>query len=322
MRLVAVTRILNESDIVEAFVRHTAALVDYHVLLDNGSTDATLDILASLRAEGLGLEVHQSSAVVFAESVQNNFLFRQAAGVCGADWVLPLDADEFVDVRGLPGALRAALQGEASDAVKVRVREYVSSPGDDAAELLVPVRITHARALTDNMKVIARGGLLARDADLQPGGHGIRAGGDDVPWEVLEGVVYAHYAVRSPWQWITKFTIGWSKVLAAGPTTTARGYSDHYREPFRVLKTAPADILLNPYFMQFCHNEAGLMVDPLPYHGIPLRYTRPVDQAMRAVQALMAHLETLSLRHGERVEAEACRQIAATCVGNAGSEEG
>ncbi len=309
MRLVAITRILNEADIVEAFVRHTAALVDHHILLDNGSTDATLDILQALRAEGLSLEVHHNSAVAFAELAQNNFLFQLAAGDRGADWVLPLDADEFVDARGQPGGLRAALRAGTEAVWKTRVREYIPAPQDDRFELLLPARITWARAPTDNMKVIARGELLERCADLEPGGHGLRIGGNEVPWDVLDGVVYAHYALRSPWQWISKFVIGWSKLLAAGSKTVAGGFSNHYREPFRVLKTTPAEILRNPFFMAFQHNEAGLTFDPLPYLGTPLRYTSPVDHEMRAVRALMTHLENLSVRYGELAEREADRPL-------------
>jgi hypothetical protein len=298
MRLVAVTRILNEADIVEAFVRHSAALVDHHVLLDNGSTDRTPEILAALRAEGVSLELHHSRAVSFAESEQNNFLFALASRERGADWVLPLDADEFIDDRGVPGGLRAALRADGPDALKLRVREYIPTPADDPAELLVPARITHARAPTDNAKVVARAALIHRGADLQPGGHAIRVAEGEVPWTFLEGAVHAHYATRSPWQWITKFVIGWSKVLAAGPAMVQSGHSNHYREPFRVLKTAPADILRNPFFMAYRHNEPDLAVDPLPYRGAALRYTRAVDHQMRAVQVLMAHLESLSEHHG------------------------
>ena len=63
MRLVAISRILNEADIVEAFVRHTSTLVDHHILLDNGSTDATLNIQSALHGEGLSIEVHHSDAI-------------------------------------------------------------------------------------------------------------------------------------------------------------------------------------------------------------------------------------------------------------------
>jgi glycosyltransferase involved in cell wall biosynthesis len=299
MKLVAVTRILNEADIVEAFVRHTAALVDHHILLDNGSTDATLDILKSLYIEGLSLEVHHSAKVAFAETEQNNYLFLLAAGLRGADWVMPLDTDEFIDTPDNGTALRTALSANTPDAFKVRVREFVATPDDDRNELLVTARITRARAPTDNLKVIARGSLLRRGARLWPGGHSVRFGEDEVPWQRLDGILYAHYASRSAWQWLSKFVIGWSKVLAAGPAEVKAGSSVHYRDPFRLLRTSPEAVLRNPAFLEMRQTHDGLVIDPLRYRGTPLQYTNPVDHQMRAVQALMTHLEKLSLHHGE-----------------------
>ena len=298
MRLIAISRILNEADIVEAFVRHTSALVDHHILLDNGSTDATLNILSSLHREGLNIEVHHSDAIAFAQTEQNNFLFRQAAGERGADWVLPLDADEFIDVRAGGAAMRAGLLTNTRDACKVRVREYIPSLEDDPAELLVLARIRRAYDPTNNVKVIARGNLLGSGGDLRPGSHSIHVRGHEVAWQILEDVVYAHYATRSSWQWVTKFVIGWSKVLAAGEPTVTAGHSRHYRDPFRLLKNDPAAILRNQYLLE-SRQGAGMATDPLPYRGGPLRYTTPIDHQMRAVQSLLTHLERLSMHHGE-----------------------
>ena len=92
MRLVAVTRIRNEDDIVEAFVRHHAAMVDHHVFLDNGSNDRTVEILKSLRTEGVGVSIFSNRSPVFVEVAQNTHLLRHALAL-GADWVLHLDCD-------------------------------------------------------------------------------------------------------------------------------------------------------------------------------------------------------------------------------------
>jgi hypothetical protein len=66
MRLVAASRVLNEDDILEAFVRHHAALVDHHIFLDNGSSDRSLAILRALQAEGLPLTVLQTGRRISA----------------------------------------------------------------------------------------------------------------------------------------------------------------------------------------------------------------------------------------------------------------
>ena len=303
MRIVAITRILNEADIVEAFVRHTAALVDHHILLDNGSSDATLAILSALQVEGMSLEVHHSPAIAFAESEQNQFLYRRAHAL-GAIWVLPLDTDEFVDTRSLNTGLLDALQAQGADAVNVRVREYIATDEDDAAELVIPNRIIYARPPSDNFKVILRASLLTHGGALLPGGHGVRLGGDQAMMRcpVMDGVLYAHYACRSPWQWVSKFTVGWSKVLAAGTETIAAGHSSHYREPFRILASDPAHILRNPYFMAPPAVNATMSVDPIWYLGGDLRHTVPVDYQMRAVQAVIGHVQSISTALGQHAD--------------------
>ncbi len=42
MRLVAVCKVLDEADIIEAFARHTAHYVVHQIILDNGSIDGTM----------------------------------------------------------------------------------------------------------------------------------------------------------------------------------------------------------------------------------------------------------------------------------------
>jgi len=56
-KIVAITTAKNEIDIVEAFVRHTLAVVNHLVILDNGSTDGTLAVLRALEREGLALTI-------------------------------------------------------------------------------------------------------------------------------------------------------------------------------------------------------------------------------------------------------------------------
>jgi hypothetical protein len=55
MRLAGVTILRDECDVVEAFVRHNAALLNRLYIVDNCSSDATPEILRRLAAEGLPL---------------------------------------------------------------------------------------------------------------------------------------------------------------------------------------------------------------------------------------------------------------------------
>jgi hypothetical protein len=143
MRLIAVSRVLNEDDIIEAFVRHHAPLVDHHVMLDNGSNDRTIEILRALKQEGARITVLQNRAPMFTESRYNTGLFRLAAGRFAANWVLFLDCDEFLDERRVPGGLRARLTEMAGTeaCLLMPMVTYHPMPDDDASESIVPRRI-------------------------------------------------------------------------------------------------------------------------------------------------------------------------------------
>ena len=51
MRLAGITIARNECDIVEAFVRHNEAVLDRLYILDNDSSDGTLEDSATARGE-------------------------------------------------------------------------------------------------------------------------------------------------------------------------------------------------------------------------------------------------------------------------------
>ncbi len=93
-RLVMTILVRDEADIIEANIRTHAALgVDAFAVMDNGSTDGTREILASL--------AHEFEMVILDEKgdYQQAKWMRKLAHVAkrelGADWVINNDADEF-----------------------------------------------------------------------------------------------------------------------------------------------------------------------------------------------------------------------------------
>ena len=305
MTIVAITRILNEADIVEAFARHTRHFVDAHIFVDNGSTDRTLAILAGLKAEGLPIEVYANGSVSFSEATALNFLFRRAVEHHGADWVIPLDTDEFIDVRCLGCTLGEYLAAKGrldrpARCIKIRWRQYIACPDDDPAVQVPPQRIVHAEAQpTAYLKIILPASLLAEGGEIQPGFHSATMpDGSECEWFAEDKIFLAHYSERSPWQWITKFVVGWSKVLAAGSETVSAGYAEHYRAPFAILRDRPRQILCEPMYMEQRHGRTDLLRDPIDYLGGALRYTPVIEPQMKMVQSLVGFVEALATQHG------------------------
>ncbi len=304
MKLVAASRILNESDIVEAFVRHTAGFVDHHVFVDNGSVDGTLRILENLKNEGLGITVFQSTSRSFVESKLNTFLYQTAVTSRGADWVLFLDTDEFIVDRELKQPLRDCIASfvarhGAPACMQVALREYHITP-DDPRDLVVASRITHCSPTGDTMKVIVSGNLIKRQAVIEPGNHGVRIDNATLcPTYREPTLTYAHFASRSPFQWLSKSIIGWAKILASGNEAINAGFSSHYKDPFEILRTNPKAILRDPRMMRTPTTPPELIHSPITYRGGPLKYTAETDYEMRAVQVLMQYLHDLASQHGE-----------------------
>ncbi len=299
--IVSLTRVLNEDDVIEAFIRHNARFVDHMLLLDNGSIDGTLDILRSLKAEGLPLTVLQTESVHFMERALNTVLYHAAMGAFAAKWLLFLDADEFIDERG--PALRPTLGVVPSDlaGASLLLRNY-TAPADAPPDLLVPRRQTLRDIVQPVViKCFVRGGLPSGMA-VEPGNHGVTLDGARLPTAALDGVFLAHYPVRDVLGSLVKAVIGRAKVLAAGQVEIAANSSEHYTGQLATMRDDPGRLLRNADLMAGVRDTRTLLHDPLDYQGGPLRYTAAGDVEMKAVRRLADAAEKLAASHGRLLD--------------------
>ena len=325
MRIVAITRILDEADIVEAFVRHAAHFVDHHIIMDNGSRDGTFEILKQLHAEGFPITIYQTPAISFRESDQLTGLFKEAVLQHGADWVACLDADEFYDDSRLGGVIDAHTGGgsprsapgvgmrsylEAIDrsgrnvvAIRAAWVHYNYTRKDDTSNNVLPRRITHRNKDYNDYKAIISKRLIAENGRIHNGSHDAWVPPGSSGESVIEPSLWVcHFGERSPAQYVSKVVRGWSKVLAAGPAVVAEGHAGHYRGPFEILRDRPHELLRAEWFLKHKNEGPHLVEDPMPYHGGDLRYTGPNDPEMQAFRALVGHLGEICSRYGRMIE--------------------
>jgi glycosyltransferase involved in cell wall biosynthesis len=136
----------NEADIIDAHVAfHLNAGVDFVLAIDNGSDDATTEILESYARDGHVELTRDDGELDQAAWVTG--LARRAATDFGADWVINSDADEFYWPRG--GTLKEVLSAVPAQYGGVRgmLRNFAPRPhGDDFFAERMTVRVCNPGA--------------------------------------------------------------------------------------------------------------------------------------------------------------------------------
>jgi predicted SAM-dependent methyltransferase len=303
MSLVAIAAVKNEVDVIEAFARHTLAFVNHLVILDNGSRDGTLDVLRCLEKEFDSLHVEEDPSLgKYQARHMTRLLHEHALGRHRAEWVLPLDADEFVVVP--PGASLVPDGADPDRPVALRWRTYVPDPSDDTSQPNPVLRMRHrlVREGWCHHKVLAPGRLAARDgATLRQGSHDLLVGGG--PAEAVGGAtLLAHFPLRTPAQYLAKVAINCLQYLAMPDRDAGNGW--HYRPLFDLLKHDAR--AFHAGFAEAARRYAVLggaagvpetLLDPLPYRGGPLKHTPPLDEDFRAWPVVLRHAEDLARRN-------------------------
>ncbi len=249
------------------------------MVLDNGSTDNTADILGQLSAEGLPLTIFTDASVGFWQSERMTKLMHLAAEELAPDWILPLDVDEFLATDGTP--LRDLLRRRMSP-VLVRWRSYVPHPSDDPGDRNPVSRIRHRLAAEghDWSKILIPADI-ARTGLIHQGNHDVTADGfEESERVILDGAWICHFPIRDPSQFITKIAIHNLQYFAR--SADRAGFGFHIKEQFRDLLNDWQEVsrsyaeVARTYALTESDLEVfepELVVDAMPYRGGRLRYT-------------------------------------------------
>jgi hypothetical protein len=121
VKVIGVSMVFNEADIVAVNVRYHLALgLDAIWIVDNRSDDGTPDVLQELARDPRVRWRSEPSPV--RQSDVMSALAREAHAA-GADWVIPIDADEFWSTDG--GQLRDILRTSTAGALRAEEINFV-----------------------------------------------------------------------------------------------------------------------------------------------------------------------------------------------------
>ncbi len=225
MRILGAMAVRNGADLIEASVRHNLAALDGLVALVHGSSDGTLAILEALVAEGLPLTVVRDDDPVGDNAARPARLLREAFASGDPDWVIVLDAADFLKPPSHASLERALADANPSIPLALMRQTYVPDFGAPATDdLLAPLR--SARRLASEPHPALRSAVPKAFA-----AEG--AGAAVIPPASLPRipVMTAQVPVRSPGQLVADCTVARLAALAAGAPEAEGSWVDAvYRE--------------------------------------------------------------------------------------------
>jgi Glycosyl transferase family 2 len=292
VRLVTTTILRNEADILEAFVRHHAELADRMIVVCHFCQDQSTELARELEREGLPLEVRELPDPIYESARLTTTMLDDAARAYDPQWILPLDADEFlVCADGL--SLDAALDRLPRELpTRVQLKAYVLTGDDDETEPNVLRRITNRSAVVYGSKVIVPRDLRRRRRiGIAQGHHHVyeRKTGRAIPHVDTDLVAIAHFPVRSAAQYRTRILGAWPSARAAAEFRPRS--SIHWERAYRELA---AETLTRERFLEIArtYNVAGggtgeaLVRDPVE-SAFEIRYPReaPSPETVLALTA-------------------------------------
>ncbi len=95
-----VAMIGNECDIIELFLRHNQPFCDKFYITLHNSLDTTGAIIKNLQAEGFAIDVQISNQMGYEQNTITQAAIRAVANENRYDYIVPLDADEFLPYDG------------------------------------------------------------------------------------------------------------------------------------------------------------------------------------------------------------------------------
>lgn len=219
MKIVSITQVKNESDIIESFIRYHLNIVDEMIILENGSSDETPIIINNLIKENLPIKLINDSDFYYTQDIKTTALLNKAVKEYGADLVLILDVDEFIinDNNENPRKILESIN--LKNYYLIKWTTYIPTPNDDYNIKFIPQRITHRRDenLEQFYKVIVPKDIVNQyDIKVAMGSHDLIIEGADKSKLIKKdlNLKIAHFPLRSKEQCISKISIGWPNIIA------------------------------------------------------------------------------------------------------------
>ena len=238
MKVVSITMVKNEVDIIESFIRYHLNIVDEMIILDNCSSDETPVIINKLIGEGLPVIFLTDLNNNFMHSVKMDILLDKAFNEHEADIVCVLDGDEFLISTNNINPRDILENLDLNEYYLAKWITYVPTE-NDSYDFFIPKRITHVRdeTLERFYKVIVTKEVYNNfSPKLELGSHDLIFPNEETPKKNTDfNLRIAHFPIRSREQCMSKVIVSWPNLISDNAGYNHWGW--HWKKIFDKIKT-------------------------------------------------------------------------------------
>jgi hypothetical protein len=257
MGTVGITMVKNERDVITGVLEHMADEVDDIIVLDNGSTDGTREILASMEST-IPMTIVDDGDPAYYQSIKMSRLAAQAHRR-GATWIVPFDADELWYHPS--GRLRDVLAAypDTVTACTASLTNHYRTSLDELSDDPFRSMVWRARTPGALPKIAFR---YQEGAVIHQGNHGVDL---PAPGTTDIGIEIRHFMIRSADQFISKVRQG---AAAYAATDLPEDQGAHWRAWGKLLDAGGPSVLALVFQEHYWYqnpDDHGLVRDPAPY---------------------------------------------------------
>lgn len=210
-KIILLSMVKNEADIIESFVRHNHIFFDKTIIIDNGSTDETYSILSALKSEGLPITIESDSIIGYSQKEKMQRRYLELTKNEDFDFLVIIDADEFINSSD-KDYLRKTLKHKDTKYF-FEWANYIPI-GVGRNDISAPLQAIKHRNNKKSLRkvVIPNFGEDAQFVQIWQGNHDFDFSVRHLHFSLLDAKL-AHFPVRSINQIESKALIGWPSYL-------------------------------------------------------------------------------------------------------------
>ncbi|MFN8891189.1 MAG: glycosyltransferase family 2 protein [Alphaproteobacteria bacterium] len=286
-RIICLSMVKNEQDIIEPFILHNAQFFDAMIIADNNSSDATRDIIRSCQAQIEGVFLCDTRKFGYNQAERMTSMLLHCQGSFFADYIFFLDADEFISAQSRQDLLPSLSVIPKRGVGLMPWRTHVLRKGhekEDGAD--APRSLEYCREYERPQfykAVLSLAGEFDPFIRVVQGNHYVIDEKGRLPEVVLRDVPLLHFPIRSQAQLTAKIVVGWAAYLKKNPQAHKATEGFHWRGIFEKI-AREGDSAVGGTLALLSQNYAttdpvSVMETPLIHCPGPFKYKRVVSKS-------------------------------------------